>query len=497
MGSLNLSRGTRIAAVIVVLGAFAGACADTGSDTNMQPIVGGPGHDAGSFAGTDSGVATLGGTIGGTIGGTLAGTIGGTIGGPGGLAGGASDAGIVTGGAKLPCAVQQIVDSRCGTCHGATPSFSAPMSLTTYAQFQAAGVSDKTKKVYQLVKTRINSATVSVKMPPSTSTPLSATELSTMNAWLDGGALPGTDNCTTMPTPDAGTGPVGGPADKTGLDCYKFTAHAQGNKNAKYPVGAATDQYLAFGFAAPWQGTVYGEVFEPIIDNTTAIHHWLLYEEPNTDGDISTTIGQHPSGNLLAGWAPGGQTYDFRKHGDVGYELNAQSFTLEIHYNSTNASNADASGVEICVQKTKPQNVAGMTWLGWDNLVVPSTTWTGTCSPAASQPIHILFVTPHLHVSGTHLKATIDGPSGSRTLLDEPFDFQYQRTYEKTETLMPGESITTTCTYNQPQTFGQATTAEMCYLFTYSYPKGLLADDSAWGVFAHGGGTCLGEDVPF
>jgi hypothetical protein len=58
---------------------------------------------------------------------------------------------------------------------------------------------------------------------------------------------------------------------------------------------------------------------------------------------------------------------------------------------------------------------------------------------------------------------------------------------------MPGETITTTCEYSQPKSFGQGTNEEMCYLFVYSYPKGALTDNGAWGTFAHGDGTCLGQ----
>ena len=57
---------------------------------------------------------------------------------------------------------------------------------------------------------------------------------------------------------------------------------------------------------------------------------------------------------------------------------------------------------------------------------------------------------------------------------------------------MPGDTITTECSYTKPTVFGKATTAEMCYLFTYAYPKGALSNLDPWGAFAHGGSSCLG-----
>jgi hypothetical protein len=98
-----------------------------------------------------------------------------------------------------------------------------------------------------------------------------------------------------------------------------------------------------------------------------------------------------------------------------------------------------------------------------------------------------------LHQAGRHLKSVINGPNGQRVLHDKPFDFAYQITYEKNEVLMPGESITTTCTFSEPKCAGQSTTQEMCYLFTYAYPKHTLVDNGFEGTFMHGEGACLGQ----
>jgi len=292
--------------------------------------------------------------------------------------------------------------------------------------------------------------------------------------------------------------------DTTGLECYKFLAHAQGDKNAKFKVGAAKDAYYNFGFKAPWTGMVYGIVVRPIIDNSKVLHHWLLYRESIEDGAIKKTIGEHPGGELLHGWAPGGIALDFRKHGDVGFELPSTSYAVEFHYNSSDANALDASGVEVCAQKKPPKEIASLTWLGHDQggalsyasgvCFEPATSWTGTCAPQAKQPIHLLFISPHLHQTGRHLKSVIKSPDGKERILhDKPFDFNYQITYETDEVLMPGETITTTCTYSEPKCAGQATSQEMCFLFTYAYPKLTLKDNGPEGTLMHGEGVCLGQ----
>jgi hypothetical protein len=244
-------------------------------------------------------------------------------------------------------------------------------------------------------------------------------------------------------------------------------------------------------------------VSAPSIDNAKVVHHWLLYKENVLDGSVTPTIGQH-SGELQTGWAPGGKAIDLREQ-SVGVEM-AGSYSVEIHYNNnTGAPAADQSGVELCLVKQKPTNVASLSWLGYDQggtvayatgiCLVPSTSWTSTCVPANhTQPIHIVNLIPHMHQTGTHMKAVINSPDGkTRILHDEPFDFNYQISYDSNEVLMPGETITTTCTFSAPNCAGQSTAQEMCYMYTLHYPANSLVDFGPEGTLMHGDGVCLGQ----
>jgi len=282
--------------------------------------------------------------------------------------------------------------------------------------------------------------------------------------------------------------------DTTGLTCYKFTAHAQGDYKAKFKVGAATDDYYNFHFAAPWTGTVYGIVIRPIIDNKKVIHHWLMFQQPGgvdvTPGKVVGSMGTHPTGDLVQGWAPGGGVLDFRKLNDnVGFEFKqGDGFIMEFHYNSSDANALDASGVEVCVQTKKPTYVAGVSWLGSDAIVGAKT--QGTCDPTSTEPIHVIAVSPHMHLKGKYMKSVLNRAGGTSEIFHEgAFDFQNQVGYKANFTIMPGDTITTRCDYTSSATFGTATTNEMCYLFTTAYPKGALSNgDRA----LHGGGSCLG-----
>jgi hypothetical protein len=282
--------------------------------------------------------------------------------------------------------------------------------------------------------------------------------------------------------------------DAGGVECFKFFAHS-GNKTNKYSVSTSPDQYVGFSFMPPWQGMRYVRAFRKIIDNAQAIHHWLLFQEPGavTDGQVSAQSGIHPTGQLLHGWAPGGSDIYFSP--DVGVELsNTRGFVLENHYNNSSGGPApDGSGVEVCVTTTKPPNVATLSWVGTDG--INGTTATGTCRPKSPQPaeIRILAGTPHMHTKGRHMKVVINRAGGGTEIAhDEAFSFENQRIYPKDIILRPGDSLTTTCTFSSPASFGPGTNQEMCYFFSLAYPPGSLADGGFIGTTIHGANACLG-----
>jgi hypothetical protein len=95
-------------------------------------------------------------------------------------------------------------------------------------------------------------------------------------------------------------------------------------------------------------------------------------------------------------------------------------------------------------------------------------------------PIHIVRFWPHMHQWGRHMKSVITraGTGMDENVFEQPFDFNYQISYEATVELQPGDSITSTCTFDNqssgPVAFGPSTDQEMCYQFAFSYPAGAL-----------------------
>jgi hypothetical protein len=177
---------------------------------------------------------------------------------------------------------------------------------------------------------------------------------------------------------------------------------------------------------------------------------------------------------------------------DVGLQMPSGPsayLALEIHYNNSanHADALDASGVEFCVTKKLRTHTASVHWLGSTNIsLAPRARQevAGTCDPAATQPVNIIAVHPHMHRLGTHARLVLSRTAGpTATLHDAPFRFADQLTYQVNAVVNEGDTLTTTCTYdnttNGTVTFGGNADNETCYNFVTAHPAGGL---SAFGT---------------
>ncbi|MEY4510055.1 MAG: hypothetical protein RLZZ450_2177 [Pseudomonadota bacterium] len=416
----------------------------------------------------------------------------------------APDAPVVSLKGDLPCDVRALVVSKCGACHGAKPAGGAPMSLVTLADFHRPAESDDTRTIDVVSLERMNEKDVKRRMPPA-SVDITAAETKTLTDWLSKGAKGSTAACTDTTEPEEGTtdakpatGHSGGVSispltyDDPNLKCYKFLGFSKsGDRAKKYDVPTTPDYYVKFDLKPEFKGVQYLKSYKPVIDNSAVLHHWLFYKQ-NAAGNNAVqenAIGTHPEGELIAGWAPGGDPIYFDS--DTGVELSGDvNYQMEMHYNNKTGGVAqDASGVEVCVTTTKPAHVAAMGWLGTDNL--SGTQSTGNCKPTNTEPVHLIAATPHMHLKGRHMKVVITRKDGKQEVIhDKDFDFEYQRQYVLDYVVNPGDSVQTTCTFSEPARFGKGTNDEMCYFFTTHWPAGKLTMLGS-GTIIHGGNSCL------
>jgi hypothetical protein len=418
---------------------------------------------------------------------------------------------------QLACRAKAVTDARCaGSCHSSPPKFGAPGALTAFPDFHRNSVKEPARKIYEVAAARVH-ATGSARMPPTDV--LAPNELAMLDAWFAAGAPAGT-GCGAPP----GMGDGGGYTDAglpdvptdDGTECFELRAHGVMAPGDVSPFDTSTliwppgnEFYACFNFTSPWKVPVQGLQFATIVDNEEMLHHWLLYQSPlgAQDGSFSYCLGQHPGLALVTGWAPGND--GLKLPPDVGLELPPPtgSYVLELHYNNPSGKQfRDRSGVRVCATSKFRPKTASITWAGTENINIPPRAMgaaSGRCIPerkglGTNDVIHVFNAWPHMHKLGAHMTTVIQRAGGQQEiLLDKPFNFQSQIGYDLNAVINPGDTLFTTCNYDNTTTgavgFGPSTSQEMCYDFLYAYPAHAL-DHPPFGKIITSGAANLCTD---
>jgi hypothetical protein len=319
----------------------------------------------------------------------------------------------------------------------------------------------------------------------------------------DGSAENKAPEATTPGT--AGPSPAGHDADWP-ADCetrHVFKAHgaAKSGDPSKYTVAGGAEYVMLFYFTAPWSGDVQLLQSHAVVDNPKLVHHWALYALDNPqaeDGEIMgsaeqgfSTLG-HAGMQLVVTGGPGASALTLPD--DVGLRLptgNNLAFAFELHYfNPSDASEEDATGIELCVTHAKRPIEAATHVLGRVTFEVPAHSRQdviSTCNPNGLKvPVHLVSVTPHMHRTGVKGTLALRRKSGETVMLiDEPYSFLEQRTYalpkDRSSTdviLEPGDTLTSTCGYENNTdatvSWGDRTEDEMCGMQLLAWPAGVL-----------------------
>lgn len=405
------------------------------------------------------------------------------------------DAGVKTSAeAGLPCEVAAIFAKHCATCHGAATAFGAPMSLVSHADLVAPAKLHPKQKTFEVVLERVHDD--ASPMPPAPKPRLTKGELATLDAWVKAGTPESTDTCA--PTGGDGTdseSTVPKPADCD--ETYELTAHggSKPDDKSKFKVSADPalegNQYHCFYFDPPYDADAGMLWFQPLLDNTQNLHHWILYATDNKTQASGTSAGcnaQQSGSYFVAGWAPGANNSVVPD--DVALQLPTgpkAGLILEVHYyNTTGKPQEDSSGIRFCTgPKQKRAHLAAVHTLGTEGLCIPpgsSKDFSAACTPRSDMgDIHINGIWPHMHKAARRMVVSIKRKSGTVDVIhDAPFDFQSQIFFPMKGDVVvhPGDSVLTRCYYeNDTPTqihYGERTQDEMCYAFTMAWPAGAL-----------------------
>lgn len=406
---------------------------------------------------------------------------------------------------ELPCEVARVLETRCASCHGAKPSYGAPMPLVTLGDLRAPARTDPSRRVLDLVGARIHDDTS--PMPPAPKPRLDASERATLDAFIAAGAPAGARCETTAPAP-----PV--PAARP-LSC-----DVDVRIRPSAPATIATDepdQYVCYGFERKVDSKRHVIGVAPHVDNAAHVHHLLLFQtpEPLPSAPFRCSVSASPAWKLVAGWAPGVGPLELPAA--AGYpEEGTTHWALQVHYNNVAAAREqrDESGFDLCTTNQLRRHDADMLATGGLEFGIPprakhelSCQYTWGAGPngthADGHPdIRIFSVFPHMHKLGRHMSVEKLTPGNNRPLpimAPQPFDFdaQYNR---PTDTLVErGDVIRTRCRWENDTdrrvTMGEGTSDEMCFAFLMYYPK-VTSKDWTWATPSGSLGTVCEEYAP-
>lgn len=368
------------------------------------------------------------------------------------------------------CGVHSTLQAACTSCHNEQKVAGAPMSLLTFEDLHKPAVSDKSRKVYELVKERIHDE----KRPMPPQKRLSDEQLASIDAWIDSGALAGDGAKCAATAPQKATGAASFEWPENCDETYRITAHAQDAEDAPFMVGPGEEIHPQVYVDAPWgEDAVQAIAWRSITDNARVLHHWILYGANR---------------EFLVGWAPGKDGALMKE--DVGMLMVGGKLRLDMHYNNlgNEESEADKSGVELCIVKKdkfreNTATVAQMLGAFQINLPPNSTNVdvTSTCTLNSDQPVTLLTTSPHAHRMAKHMKFTLERADGEKIVMhDQSFNFEEQGQFDLEQPLVvnKGDKLITTCTYDNDTdktvTFGEDTGNEMCFNFALYYPQGAL-----------------------
>jgi hypothetical protein len=399
--------------------------------------------------------------------------------------------------------VKPLVVQHCEGCH--VEGGIAPFTLTSYddvVKMEGAMLSDMQRRV----------------MPPFLAGPnctdyqhdlrLSDEQISTFEAWIDGGSVRGE-------YVDAGSPPA--PPGLTRVDTSL-------SMSAPYTPTLSPDDYHCFLLDWPSTTDTYVVGMQVRPGNPKIVHHVIAYLVDPTQvaqaqmlddaepGPGYTCFGgpKLSSNGWLGSWAPGGQGAMYPDR--TGIKVQAGSkVIMQVHYNLLNAAGetpVDQSSLDLALSDSVGREALIMPWTNPDwvrnhTMDIPAfqqdVTFNFSYDPTpymalltkqviqGGEPFHIYAAAFHQHLLGTGGRIEITHPDGgSDCMVDLPrWDFHWQRSYAFTQSKQfnPGDQLSLTCHFDnsaahQPVVggmqqmsrdvnWGEGTTDEMCLGILY------------------------------
>jgi hypothetical protein len=382
--------------------------------------------------------------------------------------------------------VQPIVQQHCQGCHN--PAGFAPFSLVTYDDASA----------YAVLMAGATHDRIMPPWPPQSgcgdfrdARVLTDADIATLQAWVDGGKLPGDPKDAPQSLPPAG--PQLGTPSQT-LD-----------PGADYHADMTlTDDYHCFLIdpALTQTNDLIGFDIHPGAKNS--VHHVLLFSIPAANVAAAKAKDAAEAGvgwtcfggtgvmgeQTVAGWVPGSGASAFPPPTGIRLQPGTQ-IVMQIHYNLLVEKNViDRTTADLFYSATPVAKPAVVTAVANTTFLVPAGTKEMTVTaelPVKQLAVALWGVVPHMHLHGTHIKVELIHADGSSACaVDIPawsFHWQQFYYYRQPTLAIAGDKVRLSCTYDnspdrQPTVngvklppadlrWGEKTTDEMCLNYLY------------------------------
>ncbi|XP_063442573.1 uncharacterized protein LOC134722871, partial [Mytilus trossulus] len=274
------------------------------------------------------------------------------------------------------------------------------------------------------------------------------------------------------------------------------------------PVPVKETTYMCMVFDFPQGQDIHQIAYEPVIDNANVMHHMTIMgcmpgqTVPPNEVGVPHECGMGASSScqiVLGVWSLG-----FSGHclpDEAGIRIGPNKYTqgaIQLHWTNPLLSNSlvDGSGMKLYFTPNLRPNDAGIFITGQNYLNIPSGLEShqeeGECPSECTNQlftgtIHVFSALNHMHYLGSEMKVKLHR-NGTKIadLTDDPlyvYDSPQLHELSPAIEVMPGDSITTKCTYKSTSRsgttlYGQSTFDEMCFGLLYYYPVANIA--GAW-----------------
>lgn len=372
--------------------------------------------------------------------------------------------------------VAPILNSHCVACHVAGSI--APFALDSYAgaSAQALGIKNDTGARIMPPWGPVADGSCQTWKDPRW---LSETEITTLARWADDGAPAG----DVVPTPT--------PLPKPELAHVDATIDMGGSYT---PSGATQDVYRCFVIDPGFTSNVYITGYHVYPGARDIVHHVILYSVSDQgyqeaqakdaqDADLGYTCfgTSGVSGEQwTAAWAPGGDVGFYPD--TTGVEVKAgQKLVLQVHYNLAAGPKPDDTHIDLQLESSVPKPAYVVPIPNQDfSLPKGEASISDTATFSLAQlpfDVNLWGLGPHMHLLGRQMDVSlIDGNGNEKCMLHQPhYEFRWQQLYEyaQPQPVTPQDSLKITCTWdttnavNDPTTWGDGTTDEMCLAVAY------------------------------